>query len=149
MKENFTADQFTATQWDSASQKAKFANHFVRFVNSGFKASLFYDWFYKRLSMTFGHIAHYDRNGFYAEWFMHDVCHAEFIKHTLRHPCYGDPTFTYSDVEKALQHWLIENKVLEQMQAKRDQVIETAERAELARLKEKYEGAGTPSPIGA
>lgn len=64
----FTANQFTATKWESAEQKAKFANHFVRFVKSGFKPTLFYSWFYKRLSMTFGHIAHFNRQGFWHTW---------------------------------------------------------------------------------
>ena len=32
----FTADQFLDTEWESAQDKAKFANHYVRFVESGF-----------------------------------------------------------------------------------------------------------------
>ena len=53
----FSATLFTPTKWDTAEDKEKFANHFVRFVNSGYKHKLFYKWFYQRLSNTFHHIA--------------------------------------------------------------------------------------------
>lgn len=28
---------------------------------------------------------------------------ARFLVHTMRFPCYGDPTYTFSDVEKAIK----------------------------------------------
>ena len=104
MKTLFYAKQFTPTKWESAEQKAKFANHMIRFIDSGFKYTLFHTWFYKRLSMTFGMIAHYNKRGFYYTWF--DGNEREFIQRLLSHPCYGDPEYTYSDVEKALQSYI-------------------------------------------
>jgi hypothetical protein len=99
----FKAEQFRATKWETAEDKAKFANHLVRFINSGYNPNLFYDWFYRRLSMTFGHIAHFNRHGFYDVWFTGRESRREFIHHLMMWPCYGDPEYTYSDVEKALQ----------------------------------------------
>ena len=54
-----TAAEFTATKWDSAEKKAEFANKLCKFIAADFKESLFTKAFYERLSMTFGHIAHY------------------------------------------------------------------------------------------
>ena len=102
-KQPFTAEQFTPTQWDTAADKAKFANHFVRFVASGYKETLFYDWFYKQLSMTFGHIAHYNRAGFYGHFFTTAEDRQYFMYATRQGGGYGDPAFTYSDVEKAIK----------------------------------------------
>lgn len=110
----FTTEQFTPTKFSTAQEKAKFANHFKRFVESGFNKNLFYKWFYQRLSMSFGHIAHYNLEGFYVTWFERPEDQIAFIQHTLEHPCYGDPHFTYSDVEKALIEWLREYQPLEE-----------------------------------
>ena len=69
MTMTFTADQFTPTKWETASDKAAFANRFVRFVQSDFAAKHFTDKFYRRLSNCFGMIAHYNRGGFWSEFF--------------------------------------------------------------------------------
>jgi hypothetical protein len=105
-KQVFTPEQFTPTKWDTVQDKAKFANHFVRFVESGFNRNLFYKWFYNRLSNTFGHIAHYNLDGFYATWFEDTDNQMRFFHKTLNHPCHGQPDYTYSDVEKVLIEWL-------------------------------------------
>jgi len=102
----FTPEQFTPTEWKTAKDKAKFANHFVRFVESGFKETLFPKWFYTQLSLSFGHIAHYNLHGFYETWFTTTEKQMEFLNHTLNHPCYGSPNCTYSDVEKEIIEWL-------------------------------------------
>ena len=99
----FTAEQFIATKWEPAEQKAKFANHFVKFVKSGYKYSLFHKWFYNRLSMCFGFIAHYNKNGFYDTYFADIEKIVRFWQVIENFPCYGDPEYTYSDVEKVLQ----------------------------------------------
>lgn len=106
MKEIFKAEQFVATKWNSAVDKAKFANHFIRFIESGYKESLFNKKFYNRLSMTFGHIAHYNKYGFYDTWFSSREKQKEFIRHTLKWNMEGDPAWTYSDVEKAIHKYL-------------------------------------------
>ena len=139
MKNILKSEQFTATEWDSIQDKIKFTNHFVRFVQSDFKESLFYSWFYKRLSLTFGHIAHYNRQGFYETFFTTTKDKIEFLRMTLQYPCYGNPAFTYSDVEKVLQHWLNKEYILEKYIKQSGHEIENLERATLTRLKAKYE----------
>ncbi len=134
----FTADQFTETKWDTAQVKADFANHFVAFVKAGFPQSGFTKKFYTRLSMTFGHIAHFNREGFYSTFFMHTACKREFILQSLRHPCYGQPEYTYCDVEREIQKWLMRNHVLSNITEEIEEERIAAELAELARLKAKY-----------
>jgi hypothetical protein len=104
----FTADQFMPTEYQTAKQKAKFANHFVRFVQSDFNHNLFYKWFYVQLSMCFAHIAHYNKSGCYSEWFSTKERRERFLNRCLVFPCYGQPEFTYCDVEKALITWMKE-----------------------------------------
>lgn len=130
--------QFTATQWDTAEDKARFAKQFVRFVQSDFADKRFTDKFYRRLSNTFGNIAHYDRGGFWAEFFTTTADKVRFLEQALQHPCYGDPAWTYSDVERALQAWLREAGILDQYRQKLAEESEATERAELARLQKKY-----------
>lgn len=65
----FKAEQFTATKWNTGADKAKWADQFVRFVEGGFQERQFTDAFYQRISNTFGHIAHYNRQNFYGHFF--------------------------------------------------------------------------------
>lgn len=102
----FEPSEFVATQWDSQEQKAKFANHFIKFWDSNFDKKYFKKWFYQRLMNTFGHIAHYNQLGFWEEFFENNDGKQRFKDITLNHPCYGSPTHTYSDVEKKLQDYL-------------------------------------------
>jgi hypothetical protein len=97
------SSQFTPTQWDTAQDKATFAKQFIRFVQSDFAAKHFTDKFYRRLSNTFSHIAHYNRGGFWDMFFTTTADKVRFLEQTLQHFCYGDPAWTYSDVERALQ----------------------------------------------
>lgn len=140
----FTADRYTATKWSTAADKAKFANHFVRFVEGDFKITLFPDWFYKRLSMTFGHIAHYNKAGFYAEWFSTPARQLEFLNRVAAWHSYGDPKYTYCDVEKDLAAWVGRDKgdLVRKLKERCIAEVEAKERAELARLKAKYETGG-------
>jgi len=149
MKTLFTASQFTPTAYDSAEQKAKFATQFVRFVEADFKRTLFPKWFYKALSCTFGHIAHYDQNGFYHTWFRDTRAKLAFLDRTLEFPRYGDPKFTYSDVETVLARWVAESKKADYYRGRLASETEAAERAELARLTFKYQNPdGTTKPVG-
>lgn len=116
----FTADQFTPTQWESAADKARFANHFAKFAARGFRRADFPKWFYKRLSRCFGHIAHYDLNGFYQHWFAGPEAHLQFIEHTLDSGGYGDPKYTYSDVERVLKQWLRDSGLPELVEQQRN-----------------------------
>lgn len=140
METKFEPGQFTATQWDSQADKAKFANHFVRFVRSGFKQTLFPKWFYTRLSNTFGHIAHYDIGGFYATFFQDTEGKLSFLRQCAAFPCYGDPEYTYSDVEKALMPFIRE--ILRDYVTLASQEHEARERAEFERLSLKFGNKG-------
>ncbi len=135
----FQPSQFTPTKWDTVLDKLSFARQFVRFVQSDFAEQHFTDRFYRRLSNTFGHIAHYDRGGFWAEFFTTTADKLRFLEQTIQHPCYGDPAWTYSDVERVLQQWLQASGVLDHYQRKLAEEIEAAERTEFERLQHKYE----------
>jgi hypothetical protein len=134
----FTPAQFTPTQTERDIEKARFANQFVRFVAGGFAPHLFPDWFYTRLSLTFGHIAHYNRRGFYETWFTNPRRQLAFLSHTMQYPCYGDPRFTYSDVETALVKWLETTDYAAHLASLIEADDEAVERATLSRLIAKY-----------
>ena len=137
---DFTAGQFTPTRWEGAEEKARFARRFVRFVESDFAEREFSDTFYRRLALTFGHIAHFNRHGFYEAFFTAAEDKVRFLRMTLAHSCWGDPAFTYSDVERAIQSWLVQNGVPGRYEQRLASEQEVAERAELARLRAKYAG---------
>lgn len=137
---DFTADNFTPTKWDEAETKARFAKQFIRFVELDFTERQFSQAFYKRLSLCFGHIAHFSRHGFYETFFSSTEGKVRFLRLTLQHQCCGDPAFTYSDVERALQAWLQQNGVLALYEQKLAEEQEAAVRAELVRLQAKYAG---------
>ena len=99
----FLASEFVATKFSSAAEKAEFGNALLNFLDADFAPGLFTNKFYQRLSMTFGHIARYNRSQFYEEWFASLSAQVRFLEHTLRFPCYGDPEFTFSDVESGIQ----------------------------------------------
>lgn len=109
---DFTPNQFARTKWEGADKKVTFARQFIRFVESDFARSQFPQMFYLRLALAFGHIAHYNQIGFFETFFTTTKDKVRFLEKTLQHPCWGDPTYTYSDVEKALQKWLVQNDIL-------------------------------------
>lgn len=134
----FTADQFKPTKFDTADDKLWFAKQFVKFVKSGFEHRHFTDRFYRRLSNTFGHIAHYDRGGFWQTFFDSTEGKVRFLEITLRHPCYGDPAWTYSDVERELKRWLAVEGTLAKYRERLAGEVEAVERAEFERLQRKF-----------
>jgi hypothetical protein len=121
-----------------ADRKAKFARQFIKLVQSDFAKSQFGNAFYARLSLTFGHIAHYNLHGFYAEFFTTTQDKVRFLRHTLHHQSVGDPAFTYSDVEAAIQRWLQQNRVLENYEHILAEENRAPGKTELARLQAKY-----------
>lgn len=135
---DFTADKFAPTKWEKAEAKVRFARQFIRFVESDFAQRQFPHWFYTRLALTFGHIAHYNQAGFFETFFVSTEGKVRFLRQTLQYPCYGDPTLTYSDVEKALQSWLFVNGVLAKHEQRLAEEQVATERAELDRLQKKY-----------
>lgn len=127
-KKPFNASQFTATDFYTDEDKARFANHFIKFVLSGFRRTMFYKWFYKQLSNCFGHIAHYNIDGFYAHFFKNPEDMLRFIEHTRDCVAVGDPHYTFSDVERAIQGWIIlnEDKVKRVLRQQNEQYREKA-----------------------
>lgn len=146
LRPRFTAEEFTPTKWDSAETKAKFANDLCRFMAADFKESLFTKTLYQRLSMCFGHIAHYSREGFLGEFFRDLRGKVAFLEQTLAWRCFGDPEFTYSDVEQAVNARLRRCNLLGAYRALRAAEMESAERELLRRLQQKYEGGNAAEP---
>jgi hypothetical protein len=134
----FDASQFVPTQWSTAADKAAFGNTYLHFIESEWKRSLFTKSFYQRLSNCFGHIAHYNQHQFYETWFTCDKHRLGFLKNTLSWPCWGDPTFTFSDVERAIKQEVRARNYLALYELKAAEELRTAEMAVLTRLEAKY-----------
>ena len=141
----FEPDHFTATQWSTAADKAKFGNALMKFIAHEFPRQSFSKSLYQRLSNTFGHIAHYNQNGFYSVFFERDADKLAFLDQTLRWPCYGDPTYTFCDVERAVQRRLRAANVIEVFRMREADETRTRELDILARFQAKY-GANRESP---
>ena len=116
---DFQTSNFTATKWNTAEDKARMANRLTKFILNGFQQAAFSKEMYKRLSTMFGHIAEYDIRGFYQVWFKDDVACLRWAENAMRGGVLGfivgDPAWTWSDVEKAIQQWMAENKIVEQI----------------------------------
>lgn len=106
MSKPFTASQFTPTKFATAEDKAKFANKLVTFVERGFLETQFTQDLYRRLSNCFGHIAHHNRNGFYGAWFDTPSARRDWVANAVDWGCYGEPEYTFCDVERAVIDWL-------------------------------------------
>ena len=143
----FTEAQFTATQWDTAADKADFANTLCRFIAANFKQSLFTHKLYQRLHLSFGHIAHNNLSGFFDDFFRDLQGNIAFLEETLAWwPC-GQPEDTFCDVERAVQTRLRASNLLDAYRALRAAEIEGAERALLTLLCRKYAGQDPPAPV--
>jgi hypothetical protein len=139
----FLPSDFTATKFSTAADKAEFGNTLLRFIDSKWASALFTKSFYNRLSMSFGHIAHYNRAQFYEEWFSSLADQVRFLKHTLRFPCYGGPEYTFSDVERAIQRELVNRNYLAQYELQLAEEQQATDLALLKQLESKYR-----TPVG-
>jgi hypothetical protein len=95
---------------------------------------------YQHLSNMFGHIAHYNINGFYEQWFADLKVCCNWAEHITGNwlSGLGDPRFTWSDVERALIQWVKENQIAEQLDEFYRTDIEQKELALLNALQQKY-----------
>lgn len=134
----FDACQFVATEWSSAADKAAFGNNYLHFIESEWKRTVFTKSFYGRLSNCFGHIAHYNVSQFYDVWFTCEKDRLEFLKQTASWPCYGDPKFTFSDVERAIQKEIRHRNYVAIYELRATEELRSAEIAVLERLETKY-----------
>jgi len=143
----FTATEFMPTQWASAEDKAKFANALIEFIAAEFSRQGFTRSLYQRLSNTFGHIAHTSLDGFYGAFFERDFDKVVFLEQALSWPHFGDPTFTFSDVEHAIKHRLRASKVIDIFRMLEADATRRRELATFARLQEKYGARPPPDPM--
>ena len=142
----FQAESFTPTKWSTAEEKAKFANHLLTFIAADCPESKFTKALYNRLCQCFGFVAHYDRNGFLAEFFTCTDDKLRFVRCLAECPCYGSPEFTFSDVERAISAEIRSMSYVEAYERKLAREIETRERQKLAVLQAKYLGSSEASP---
>ena len=142
-KRPFLPSDFKATKFSTAADKAEFGNTLLRFIESEWASSLFTKSFYNRLSMCFAHIANYNRTQFYEEWFSSLAAQMRFLKHTLRFPCYGDPEYTFSDVERAIQREIVNRNYLARYELRLAEEQQETDLALLRQLESKYR-----TPVG-
>ena len=126
-KEPFLPSEFVPTKFSSATDKADFGNALLNFLDANCAQQLFTSKLYHRLSKTFGHIAHYDRNGFYDTWFTGASDRAAFVEKILCWPCHGNPEFTFSDVEHAIQRVIRERNYLARFVLTASEAVRNAE----------------------
>ena len=120
LEEYFSPAHFTATRTASADFKSRFAIRLARFIAAGFPRTLFHTWFYEELSNCFGHSACNNRDTFYYRWCATLEKRIAFIDVIMRHPCYGHPSLTFSDVERKIQAWARDNQIHERLAAAED-----------------------------
>jgi len=134
----FPLDEFTPTKFSTAADKAEFGNHFLRFIETEWAQALFTKDFYHRLSMCFGNIAHCDRATFYETWFTTDHDRLRSLEKALKWPCWGDPEYTFSDVERAIQQEVRKRNFLARYQLRVAEAERAREMETLRRLETKY-----------
>ena len=138
------AANFTATKFDTSAEKSKFGNHLLRFIAEDHPRALWTKAFYNRLSMIFSNIAHYDSNGFWETWFTTTAEQIEFLQNIVRHPCWGDPAFTYSDVEQVVRSRVKRSGIIAWKQKIHAEESKKKDLSELTRLKSIYEPDTAP-----
>lgn len=138
LKVLFAADNFVGGKFYTAQEKAKFGLHFAKFVEAGCPFTLFHDWFYRHLSNCFGNIAHFNRQGFYDTWFTSARKRLEFLENTMLYPTYGQPEYTFCDVERRIKSWISREGILDkaryEAQREANKAALTIARSMLAKL---------------
>ena len=134
----FTASDFLPTKWSTADEKAQFGNTLLYFMLTGFLAGRFTEKLYMRLSMCYGHIAHFDRQGFSETWFDSPESIASFVNHLMQWPCHGDAGYTFSDVERAIQREAARLNLVAKVNEAAARSTQQRELALLSTLENKY-----------
>lgn len=137
---DFQAANFTAAKFATAAEKADIANKITKFILGGFQRGSFNKKMYQRMCSMFGHIAHYDLNGFYEVWFIDNQACLRWAENLSGNWLVGigDPQYTWSDVEKKLAQWVKDNQIAEQLDVLHRAEAELKERTLLAALQQKY-----------
>jgi hypothetical protein len=136
----FLAADFTPTKWNTAEDKAKFANHLMAFIAADFPGHKFTKAFYEKLSNCYSFIAHYNRDGFWSTYFTNNAQKLDFLNHIVRYPCFGGPDFTFCDAERVTSDAIRSIGYVAIYQTKLAQEVEYTERVLLAQLQSKYQG---------
>jgi hypothetical protein len=139
----FEPSAFTPTKFSTTEDKAWFGNALLKFLANDSPQTGFTTRLYHRLSLTFGHIAHFNKYGFYGTFFQDDSGKLEFLRQTIQWPFFGDPHHTFSDVERAVAARVKTSGLVHFYEMRLNTAIEQAERAKLAQLKAKYEPSQT------
>lgn len=134
----FLPSEFVSTKFSTVQDKADFGNTFLHFIESEWARTAFTNSFYNRLSMCFGHIAHYDLANFYLTWFTSDADRLRFLLHALNWPCWGDPEYTFCDVERAIQQEIRKSNYLARYELRAAEALRAREMETLMRLEAKY-----------
>jgi hypothetical protein len=79
-----------------------------------------------------------DRPTFYETWFTSDQDRLRFLEKTLKWPCWGDPEYTFSDVERAIQQEVRKRNYLARYQLRVVEAERAREMETLRRLEAKY-----------
>ncbi|GBQ27259.1 hypothetical protein AA0472_2368 [Acetobacter estunensis NRIC 0472] len=140
------AEQFTPTTWSSAADKARIGNAILRFLAQGMPAEKFNKALYGRVSQMWSHIAHFNSLGFRSAWFASAKTRHAFLKHMVDYPCWGDPAFTWSDVEREIGQRVRENLLVEAWAKQARDEEEAHERAMLEMLMKKH-GVAAAVPV--
>ncbi len=139
---------FTPTRFTPASTKLWFTVHMLRFCTSDFPEHHFTQRFYAQLMHCFGMIAHYNRIGFWEEFFTSMAGKVEFLAEVTAWPGYGSPNVTWCDVEREVIRRLRAADLLGFYRTRLAVERDLAERAEFARLQAKYAGGASPVDPG-
>src|ERR1035441_10221388 len=79
-----------------------------------------------------------DRPTFYETWFTCDHDRLRFLEKTLKWPCWGDPEYTFSDVERVIQQEVRKRNYLARYQLRRAEAERASDMETLRRLEAKY-----------
>ena len=147
----FTAKDFTTTNFATAEDKAKWVNRFTKFILGGFQRSSFKKEIYQQLQHMFGHCAEYDLNGFYLTWFEDTYKCLHWVETTATSWLVGigQPQFTWSDVEIKLVNWIRDNNIHDQIAGYVLAETEHKERATLKVLQNRYGVVLISNPVDA
>ncbi len=140
------AHQFSATKWDSAEDKALFGNTLLKFISNDYPRTSFTQKLYKRLSNTFGQIAHYNLATYYANFFEATSAKIAFIDELSSWPCWGDPQHTFCDLERAVIKRVRASGIDRILQTQLSTETRANEIRTLEKLKQKYEPQQTSAP---
>jgi hypothetical protein len=83
---------------------------------------------------------------FYETWFTSDTDRLEFLRHSLQWPCWGDPEFTFCDVERAIQQEIRKRNYLARYELRTAEAVRSAEMETFKRLEAKYRTVASHQP---